>query len=326
MHLFRRALTQSAIWAGSVLCGTLALAAPVSLPPQLVDPDRISTSGISSGGYMAVQMHVSYSALIKGAAVIAGGPYACAQTGKGEQANLQRALGPCMAGTYSLWQRTWCFWGLATCAGTNAPDVAGAVAATRQHASAGAIDPVANLMTHPVLLISGTSDDTVRPVVMDALAAYYRNFVRAEKLRYEKIPGAGHTFPTDSYRQGNPCSSAVSPFISDCRFDAAGRILKHLFGNLQPRNEGPPRGTLIEFDQAEFLNAPESKSMARTGWLYVPERCASKRCRLHVAFHGCQQSASPAAVRRTCRLQPLGRYQRHRGSLSPDCCLGRHPV
>ena len=38
----------------------------------------ISTSGISSGAFMATQMHVAYSASIKGAGVVAGGPYHCA--------------------------------------------------------------------------------------------------------------------------------------------------------------------------------------------------------------------------------------------------------
>ncbi|WP_454743406.1 extracellular catalytic domain type 2 short-chain-length polyhydroxyalkanoate depolymerase [Cupriavidus necator] len=292
MCLRRKSVMKSVIWAGSVLFGAFALAAPVQLPPEYVDPDQITTSGISSGGYMAVQMHVAHSALVKGAGIIAGGPYACAQTGKGEQANLQRALGPCMAGDYSILQRTWCFWGLAICAGTDAPDVALSVEATRKRASAGEIDPVANLRTQRVLLVSGMSDHTIKPLVMNALVAYYRNFVTVENLRYETILEADHTFPTDSYREGNPCSSSATPFISDCRFDAAGRILKHLYGNLQPRNEGLPRGHLIEFDQAEFLHAPESQSMARTGWIYVPESCASKRCSLHVVFHGCRQSFS----------------------------------
>jgi poly(3-hydroxybutyrate) depolymerase len=40
-----------------------------------VDLSQISVSGISAGGYMAVQFHVSYSKSIMGAAVFAGGMY-----------------------------------------------------------------------------------------------------------------------------------------------------------------------------------------------------------------------------------------------------------
>jgi poly(3-hydroxybutyrate) depolymerase len=284
----------SAISACAGLLGAFALAAaaPIALPGQHIDPDSVTASGISSGGYMAVQMHVAYSGLVKGAGVIAAGPYACAQTGGGLNANVQRALGPCMQGSYSFLQRTLCFWGWASCPGANGADAAASVAATRQRAERGEIDPVANLRTHMVMLLSGDSDDTVVPTVVDALNQYYREFVAPANVRYEKLVGADHTFPTDSYREGNPCSVATDPYISDCRFDAAGEILKHLYGGLQPRNNGTPKGALIEFDQAEFLSAPESKSMDRSGWVYVPESCASARCKLHVVFHGCKQSAS----------------------------------
>ena len=40
----------------------------------------VTVSGISSGGYMAVQLHVAYSSLIKGAAIFAGGPFYCADS------------------------------------------------------------------------------------------------------------------------------------------------------------------------------------------------------------------------------------------------------
>ena len=47
---------------------------------------RVSVSGLSSGGYMATQFAVAYSASIDGLGVAAAGPWGCAQ-GK-----LQRAL------------------------------------------------------------------------------------------------------------------------------------------------------------------------------------------------------------------------------------------
>jgi poly(3-hydroxybutyrate) depolymerase len=39
----------------------------------------ITVSGLSSGAFMAVQMHVANSATIRGAGVFAGGPYYCAK-------------------------------------------------------------------------------------------------------------------------------------------------------------------------------------------------------------------------------------------------------
>src|SRR5688572_24172839 len=54
--------------------------------------DSVTVSGISSGGYMAVQFHVAHSALVHGAGVIAAGPYFCAEN------SMRHALGRCMKG------------------------------------------------------------------------------------------------------------------------------------------------------------------------------------------------------------------------------------
>lgn len=39
----------------------------------------VSVSGFSSGAYMAIQFHVSHSALVMGLGAIAGGPFFCAE-------------------------------------------------------------------------------------------------------------------------------------------------------------------------------------------------------------------------------------------------------
>lgn len=44
-----------------------------------VTANETSLSGFSSGAYMAVQFHVSYSKIIKGAGITAGGPFYCAE-------------------------------------------------------------------------------------------------------------------------------------------------------------------------------------------------------------------------------------------------------
>jgi len=49
-------------------------------------------SGLSSGGFFAVQFHVAYSSLVKGAAIFAGGPFYCAES------NLVDAENKCMKG------------------------------------------------------------------------------------------------------------------------------------------------------------------------------------------------------------------------------------
>ena len=72
---------------GTALIATLVIAARVVAAPALdelaagvvLDPGRISVSGISSGGFMAHQFHVAHSEHIVGAGIVAGGPYFCAR-------------------------------------------------------------------------------------------------------------------------------------------------------------------------------------------------------------------------------------------------------
>src|SRR5690606_26640667 len=48
------------------------------LPGLRIDPARVSVSGLSSGAYMAQQLHLAYGDRLAGAALLAGGPYGCA--------------------------------------------------------------------------------------------------------------------------------------------------------------------------------------------------------------------------------------------------------
>src|SRR4051794_33529070 len=76
------------------LLSASALGVVVTLPKYNVSVSQVSVSGISSGGYMAVQMHFAYSKTIrKGAGVIAAGPMYCSE------GNVLIAEGPCMANT-----------------------------------------------------------------------------------------------------------------------------------------------------------------------------------------------------------------------------------
>ena len=66
-------LLLSGFLGGIVVCLASVVGAE-RLPAIAADLSQTSTSGISSGGYMAVQLHVAYSSLVRGAGVLAGGP------------------------------------------------------------------------------------------------------------------------------------------------------------------------------------------------------------------------------------------------------------
>src|SRR5262245_36550191 len=50
------------------------------LPALGVRLDQTSVSGLSSGAYMAGQFQLAHSRIVVGAALIAGGPYGCAES------------------------------------------------------------------------------------------------------------------------------------------------------------------------------------------------------------------------------------------------------
>jgi pimeloyl-ACP methyl ester carboxylesterase len=76
-------------------------AAAARLPQLPLNPAAVTVSGISAGGYMAVQFHVAHSALVRGAGIVAAGPYLCAE------GSLRHALGRCMQGDEEIPTARW---------------------------------------------------------------------------------------------------------------------------------------------------------------------------------------------------------------------------
>jgi poly(3-hydroxybutyrate) depolymerase len=258
-----RALVTS-LWLGA---SALAALAAQPLPSLKIDKSQTTVSGLSSGGFMAVQLHVAYSAdFKKGAGVIAGGPFYCAQ------GSVVNATGRCMASPSGI-------------------PVSTLVNITNDWAGQGLIDPLANLQNSRVYLFSGTLDSAVKTGVMDKLQSYYSSVAPTAQVVYKKDLAAEHAMVTDDY--GNACSVKAAPYINNCNFDLAGAVLQHLYGSLNARNPAAlPEGNFVEFNQAAFITG---HGMASTGWAYVPQACqagGSTTCRLHVVLHGCKQNVN----------------------------------
>jgi poly(3-hydroxybutyrate) depolymerase len=251
------------------LLSASAFGAVVALPKYNVSVNDVSVSGFSSGAHMAVQMHFAYSKTVKkGAGIVAGGPMYCSQ------GNAAISVGPCMANTGSR----------------NLPYLMSVV---NTWSGNGYIDPTSNMAASKVYLFSGTIDSTVRQPVMDDLNTMYANYLPAANIVYKNNLAAEHSMPTDFF--GNGCAINGSPYVNNCNFDTAGEILKQLYGPLNAKNTGVLTGSFINFDQAAFWgnHNPNVYSMASSGYAYVPAACSSgQACKLHVAFHGCLQSAS----------------------------------
>ncbi|PWR02825.1 hypothetical protein DKT77_09615 [Meridianimarinicoccus roseus] len=251
-----------ALGAGLSLVGEVAPAQ--DLPRLTLTPDAVGVSGLSSGAFMAVQMHVAFSQAIVGAGVVAGGPYYCAE-------------GTVLGALFSCMQTE-----------EGGPPVAPLLEAARGFAGAAVIDPLSGLVGDRVYLFSGTKDDTVTPPAVAAAAGFYAQAGIAEAdLRHVTDVPAGHAF----LAAGGPvpCGQTEPPFISDCGVDQAGDILTWVHGTLSPPTT-PDRERLLSFAQGSYLTDPGQQEMNTQGFVYVPEACAGgAECRLHIAFHGCQQ-------------------------------------
>jgi len=249
------------LWIIALILSAATFAHADALKPYKIDPARVTVSGISSGAFMAVQLHVAYSSVFSGAASIAGGIYWCAE-GDG-----QRAQTTCMYMPQSI-------------------QSSDQIAKAKALAASGDIDPLSNLANHPVYIYASPKDMIINPMNSDKLVEFYSAFTSANLIRTEHSIESAHGMPT--LDQGNACNLAMSPWILKCNYDAAGELLKTMYGNLQPRGQADA-SHLLQFSQADFGNA--QTPLFATGWIYVPTACANgETCGLHVALHGCQMN------------------------------------
>lgn len=263
-----RELKRAALASGFGLTLSAAVLAAPPLPAVGAKADAVTVSGISSGGYMAVQFQVAWSRLVKGAGILAAGPYDCAE------GSVWRALVSCMSS--SAW----------------APPPAPAEIRARVDARArsGLIDPPTGLADDRVWVFSGGGDKTVARPVVDALVAFYRQWVPASALQVASLPNAGHAMISVAEAHPNACATSESPYINRCGdFDAPGELLRSLLGPLQPRVRADA-AALLAFDQRPFIDGPAvDAGLAEQGYAYVPRSCRAGGCTVHVAFHGCLQ-------------------------------------
>jgi poly(3-hydroxybutyrate) depolymerase len=253
-------LVATLLWTGP------AATQPATLPALGADPARISTSGLSSGGFMAMQYAVAFSASTMGVGVVAGGPYNCAYVNLG---------------------------GIAACI-EGAPAGAASYDAAVSFAALGQIDPVAPLKSQKVYLFSGTEDKTVKRTVVDAVRDFFMVAgAPATNVQYVHDVPAGHAFISVNF--GAPCGTTATPFVDECSVDGASydqpeAILTKIYGTLLP-TAASLSASPTPFDQTEF--ASPVAGMSKTGYVYVPASCAEAgaKCAVHIVFHGCQQGA-----------------------------------
>jgi hypothetical protein len=270
-----------------------------------LDPSGVTVSGISSGAFFAHQFHVAYSSLVKGAGIVAGGPYGCAD----QEDSITTPLGNPFIVAF-VPRRV--VVSLAVCthfgrsdfkqAGWGFPDKPDASdlrkAAIRAHAE-GKIDDPGNLADSRVWLFHGDKDVGVPKSTMQELRSFYELMgVPAANIETMEGPDARHGMPIKARpaeASGTHCMLPDPSYLVRCDYGAAELLLRHLYPGGSSASASPP-GRIVGFDQTEFFDEREkSTSLHESGYLYVPSACengsaSGAKCRLHVAFHGCEQS------------------------------------
>jgi hypothetical protein len=282
----------------------------VSIEPlaayKKLDPSGVTVSGISSGAFFAHQFHVAYSSVVKGAGIVAGGPYACADQVDSITPPLGNpfivalvprrvvaSLAVCTHfGRSDFKQAGWQFPGK-----PDANDLR--KAAIRAHAER-MIDDPSNLANSRVWLFHGDRDVGVAKSTMQELRNFYQLMgVPAANIEVKDGPDAKHGMPIKALPSGDSGSHCKLPdpsFLVRCDYGAAELLLRHLYSDASSAPGSPSgSGRIVGFDQTEFFDETEkSTSLHESGYLYVPATCENSsesgaKCRLHVAFHGCEQ-------------------------------------
>ncbi len=265
----------------ALLLGSCSEPAVEPLPQLGASRSQTSVSGISSGAYMAGQFQMAHARDVVGAAIIAGGPYGCAESAftsfvtdrTATMLNASKAVSGCMLNAMIL---------------MGVPNPPALAERARLLARSGAIDPIDHVIQDRVYVFSGTNDRTVVPGIVASAVDYYRALgLSSEHIKFVSDIAAGHAFVTES--AGGSCEVSAKPYVVDCDYDQAGDLLQHIHGPLE-RPATALSGAYLVFDQRPFTRDLDGAGLAPEGALYVPRACRSEQCRVHITFHGCAQS------------------------------------
>ena len=277
--------TATAVGCAAFAVGGALAEQPVPLSGYNADISESSVSGVSAGGFMAVQIGTAWSSVIKGVGIVAGGPYWCAK-----------------ADAWDIFDGYWLpFWNATGLCMSGQPlsDLSRFIAKADAKSASGDIDSLQFVSRQKVYLFHGYNDSKVAKSVTAATAEFYRHYLgeaNRGNLYYQTTIGAGHSLVVakDPHVAGlNDCPDNTGPFIDQCSgYDQAGIILRHVYGALNEPNRGQLSGTVKSFDQSVYT-APRDAgqlSLGDTGYVFVPRECEDGApCRVHIALHGCEQ-------------------------------------
>ena len=254
------------LWALGLVVGSAQAA---DLPKLQLDLSQTTVSGLSSGGYMAAQFHLAQADWVKGAAIVAAGPVYCAQN------NLLTALDHCI----------------------NKVDSPIPLDAINQQLNnwmnEGKLASKTALSQSKVWLLHGSKDEKIHPDVAAALYQQYQQWLLTAQLSYVSDQPFAHHMPT--LNTGSDCAVSEVPYLGNCNYDAAAAALSFILPNFKAA-VAPASGQIYPLAQQQIAG-DSAATMAEQAYVYVPKACAEgESCRLHISFHGCNQSAEAVGM------------------------------
>jgi hypothetical protein len=241
---------------------------PINQPPPIDSgapsspkPTKITISGLSSGAFLAVQLQVARSDLFSGVGSIAGGPSYCAESG-----GVLQGFNDCLSRPSQML-------------------IEPKVKYIQTKIIEGSIAELKNDI--PVYIFKSKLDPVVGAGAGQQLQKFFNLLNPTWATFFEEGIDASHAIPT--LNKGSACQFLGKPWINNCNFDLVGQMWGVLMGNLKPRIQSKlenltkwPQDQLIEkFPEADFQDS---------GFVYTPSACKEKKCDLHIALHGCEQS------------------------------------
>lgn len=254
---------------------------PVTLPALSASEAQNSVVGVSSGGYMALQLAIAWPERFSGVGVLAAGPWGCAQ------GSLSLALNQCMMTR------------------SGEPSLATLDARWARYVGEGQVGDESARSDLRAYVWHGEADEVVKPVLGDLLAEQLRQWLANDsQLKVARSEEIGHGWPVrlpnDSRTAPEAlgdCRQGGGSHVLACDEDIAGEMLNWLHPE-RSQSSSSTDGELLAFAQGEF----DAKGLADTGYVYVPANCEAGECGVTVALHGCQmnvESIGETFVRQT---------------------------
>ena len=122
-----------------------------------------------------------------------------------------------------------------------------------------------------VWIFHSPADAVVAPAAGNALLDFYTAFVPESAIEFVDTVESAHGWVTTE--TGNPCAEMGGDFINACDFDMAGELLRHAYGDLEPREEAQAR-QLKSIDVSGYFDG--DSDVADRAFAYVPTGCLSR--------------------------------------------------